>query len=355
MTENVTNNFPHVVLTSLPNERPTRLSLRLLQMEVNSNAVSVPSNRGNGALGHLAIVVSDATYQVASSNIPFIAPPHPGAAPNHNVQPTSGPIIAEINRQFIADLAEYRTYYNTEAAIKQQIIAAVPSTFINEVRDDMLGFATVSVLKILTHLHTTYGALTTDDLDTNMSNLHKDWNPTQPLEDLFEQIRKCREFAKATDPISESTAVRAIISNLEKTGLFTDAIRDWRKRPTVDHTLLNLKLDFTEADRERQRKQTTSKAGYHTSAAAITKHTPPTAPTSGSNNSTMMYYCWSHGYSSNQEHHSGNCKFPAPGHRTEATVCNMLGGCNFIRRRRNEIQVYTKPKTTPQNAAPANN
>lgn len=354
MSENVTNNFPHVVLTSLPNERPTRLTLKLLQIEVNSNAVSVPSNRGNGALGHLAIVVSPATYMAASTNIPFLAPPHPGAAPNHNVQPATAPIIAEINRQFIADLAEYKTYYNTEAAIKQQIIAAVPGTFINEVRDDMLGFANISVLTILNHLHNTYGKLTTDDLDANMSTLHKDWSPTQPLEDLFEQVRKCREFALGTDPISEKTAVRAIIANLEKTGIFTDAIRDWRKLPTVEHTLPNLKVHFTEADRERQRLQTSTGAGYHSSAAAITNK-KPTPATQSNNTSNQMYYCWSHGYSPNNEHDSTNCKFPAPGHRVEATVCNMLGGCNFIRRRRNELQVYIKPKPTTQPAAPLQN
>jgi hypothetical protein len=80
----------------------------------------------------------------------------------------------------------------------------------------MLGFANISVLTILTHLDTTYGNLTTDDLDLNMANMHQDWSPSTPLEALFEQIRKCRAFVEDTDPISESTAVRAIIQNLEK-------------------------------------------------------------------------------------------------------------------------------------------
>lgn len=236
-------------------------------------------------------------------------------------------------------------YNNTEAALKQQIITAVPGTFINEVKDEMFGFATISVLTILTHLHTTYGQLTTDDLDLNMATLHKEWNPTQPIEDLFEQIQKCRAFADETDPNSEKTAVRAAIANLEKTGLFSDAIRDWRKRPVVEHTIIILRTTFTAADKEPQRLQTSAGAGYHTSAAAITKqHVQPTL--TPANNSTQMYYCWSHGYSSNKDHHSGNCQFPAPGHRADSTVFNILGGCNYIRRRRNEVGVYIKPKTT---------
>jgi hypothetical protein len=38
------------------------------------------------------------------------------------------------------------------------------------------------------------------------------------------------------DPISEVTAVRKTLSTLEKTGVFSKAIRDWRKRPDVEWT-----------------------------------------------------------------------------------------------------------------------
>jgi hypothetical protein len=350
MTEvNVTNTFPHAVLTELPNERPTLHTLKLLHIEINANAVSVPSNRGNGTLGHLALVVTPATYNIASNNVAFIPPPNPGAAPVHPPQATQA-IITETNRQFLADLNEFRTYNTTEAAIKKLLITAVPATFINHVRDEMLGFANISVLTILTHLDTTYGKLTTDDLDLNMANMHQDWNPSTPLETLFEQIRKCRAFAADTDPISESTAVRAIIQNLEKTGAFTDAIRDWRKRADVDKTLANLRTDFTHADRERQRHLTSQSAGYHNSAVALqnialSATTPPTtnSRTLAIAQKPTYHYCWSHGYGPNQDHTSASCKFPAVGHRNDATVLNMLGGCNIIHRKRGEQGVFVKP------------
>jgi hypothetical protein len=331
----ITSLFPHAVLTELANTRPTQHTLKTLQIEVNANAASVPSNRGNGTLGHLALVVSPATYAIASNNIPFNPPVNPGPTPDHPAAATSI-IITEINRQFLADLQEFRTYTNTETAIKKLIIAAVPPTFINQVRDEMLGFSNISVLTILNHLHQTYGKLTTDDLDLNTENLHREWSPDHPLEDLFEQVRQCQAFAAETDPISDPTAVRAIIHNLEKSGLFTDAIRDWRKRTDADKTLQNLRIDFTQADRERQRQLTTTTAGYHHAAVALAATNAPRA-------NNTLYYCWSHGYGPNSDHTSTTCKFPAPGHRPDSTVQNMLGGCNYIHRQRNEVGIYIRP------------
>jgi hypothetical protein len=57
--------------------------------------------------------------------------------------------------------------------------------------------------------------------------------------------------------------VRAAITNLESSGVFTDAIRDWRKLYNIDHTMDNMISHFQKADAERQRQLTTKTAGYH--------------------------------------------------------------------------------------------
>ena len=357
---NVANNFPHAVLTPLPtNERPNRQILKLLHIEVNSNAASVYSARGNGALGHLPIVMPEVAYLRASNNVAFVVPANPGVAPVHAAGETAF-VIAEVNRQYTNNMTDFRTYNNTEAAIKKQILTAVPLTFINQIRDEMLGFANVKVLTILQHLDDTYGTLTTDDLDNNMALLHKEWSPAQPLEDLFEQIRLCRVFAHDTDPISEKTAVRAAIQNLEKTGLFLETLRDWRRRTPAQQSLANLRLDFTEADRERQRTTTAVSAGYHSASLAASQqlpapHTAAAATNTQQQTTPTYHYCWSHGYGPNANHRSDNCTFPQPGHRSEATFFNMLGGCNIIHRKRNEAIVYKKtiPSTKPNTVPPS--
>jgi hypothetical protein len=346
-TEVSTMNFPHAVLTPLTNQRPTVSALEILRQELNTNAISVPSNRGNGLLGLYALVVSPATY-TAAAGINFIPPTNPGVAPVIPAQAT-GSMITEVNRQFLADNKEFMIYKSTEASLKKLLLEAVPSTYINQLKDKALGFAGVTTLMLIEHLVDTYGTITTDDLDKNMALLHKDWSPTKPIEDLFEQIRVCREFALTNDAISEATAVRAGLSNLEKTGVFTDSIRDWRKLPDAQKTLVNFISHFSLADAERHRIITTKTAGYHHSAAAAT--TASTGTTTGE-----LFYCWTHGAGHNKEHTSSNCKNPQAGHRCEATLNNMLGGNNLIHRQRGEKQVYVptprRAPTTPPAITP---
>jgi hypothetical protein len=347
------SNFPHAVLTPLAKHRPTVSALALLRQELNTNAISVPSARGNGALGLYALVVSAATYTTDAA-VAFDPPVNPGVAPVIPPAATAA-IITETNRQFLADQKEFATFKATEAALKKQLLEAVPSTYINKLKHKTLGFANVTTLQIIEHLVTTYGTLTTDDLDKNIALLHKEWSPTTPIEDLFEQIRVCREFAADTDPISESTAVRAALMNIEKTGLFSDAIRDWRKRADADKTMANFITDFTLADAERHRQITTQGAGYHHSASAAIRvpNVAPHGSTNSTNIATTLYYCWTHGAGQNKEHTSATCKAPQTGHRCEATLINMLGGNNLIHRQRGEKQVFVPPPRKTPTATPA--
>jgi hypothetical protein len=180
-----------------------------------------------------------------------LPPTRPTAATLHARAATPAK-ITETNRQYLANQREFQIFTTTKAQLKRQILAAVPPTFTNALNDRTLGFANVTTFAILTHLTTTYGTITTDDLDRNMALLHRDWSPSEPIENLFEQICQCREFAADEDPISEAMALRAGLMTLEKFGLFNDAIRDWRKRAPPTKTLANFAIDFKLADGERQ-------------------------------------------------------------------------------------------------------
>jgi hypothetical protein len=343
MAETVHQQFPHQELTALSTtENPNNAALTLLQKEINANAMSIPSVRGGGAHGHLALTMTPAAY-LAISGIAFAVPIHPGPAPIHPNNAT-GPVITEINRQYTADLKEFNVYLAVEANLKKQLIQAVPDTYINELKDELLGYANATTLTLITHLFDTYGTVTADDLNKNLEDLNHPWSSSQPLEDLWKQIRICRLFAQAHDPISEAMAVRSAITNLENSGVFIDTIKDWRKLGNADHTMIRLKALFNAANRERLRQLTTGNVGYQATqqhALAATGH--PSGPAPALPQITEMFYCWSHGLGSNPNHTSATCKKPAPGHRIDSTVTDMYGGCNKIHRRRGETAVFKPP------------
>jgi hypothetical protein len=352
--------FARPILTSLTGE-PTNSSLKLLQAELNANAISIPSNRGGGAHGHLALIQSTANY-LSITGTPFDPPLNPGLTPTLPDHAT-GNQITEANRQYSVDQSEYSLYLSVERNLKSQLTSAVDPLFIDELRDDTMGFANASTLQLLSHLHATYGAVRSDQLEANAMRLDRQWNPSDPIETVWQNAQECRRFAASgLDPISESTAVRKTVTMFEKSGVLADAIRDWRKRPDPEWTWANLKTDFARANRERVRLLTSDGAGYHgansaaqTAAAAATAAATAAAANANSalaalaaatrspaptSTPTGFHYCWSHGLGRNPEHTSATCNKPAAGHCLDATLSDMKGGNNNISRGRNERPIF---------------
>lgn len=352
-------NFPHPTLTKLGESTPTQATLLILHAELNANAISVQSQRGNGALGHYFLVAGGEEYTLAAGTIPgaepededepieFDPPTHPGKQPDMT-EAVTGAQIAEVNRQFRADTEEFIAYVNTEAALKRQLLEAVPATYTKELRDNKLGYAKVTTFRLLQHLDAMYGTITADDLERNLETMNRQWDIHEPIENLFHQLKDARQFAEEVDPISESMAVRAGIKILENTSCFTESIREWRLKPINEQTLANFRTHFKQSDTERKRKLTSQGAGYHQvalvqSANAATTNPPPTEPT--------LYYCWSHGASLNSAHTSATCSRPATDHCKHATLYDMQGGCNVIQRKKGEKQVFVRIQRTPTPAS----
>jgi hypothetical protein len=179
------------------------------------------------------------------------------------------------------------------------------------------------LLALLTHLDTTYGTITADDLTANLKALDRVWSTEQPIKDLWLQLRACRVFAATRDPITEATAVGSAIKNLENTGVFIDALKEWRRIPDADRTSAS-KLNSIEPT------PTASAASplalldslalppslptrpqllllpksLPAAAAATAERRPP----SGATGLSTLVYCWSHGLGPNPDHTSPLCR-----------------------------------------------
>jgi hypothetical protein len=92
---------------------------------------------------------------------------HSGDNPIHDSLATSSE-ITETNSRFLAHAVSDECYCITAAALKAQLLDAVPDTFINTLRLPGLGYACVTALNILEHLDNEYGKLSTKDLNYNI-------------------------------------------------------------------------------------------------------------------------------------------------------------------------------------------
>jgi hypothetical protein len=183
--------------------------------------------------------MTDAEY-LAIAGTPFIVPLNPGTL-THPPGAT-GPQISEAVRTHKEQMDNFQLYYNVDKALRNQLLAATPEAFIQTIKDPYLGFGQRTCLDVITHLRTTYGEITPNELDKNAERMATAWHPPTPIEDLFEQLRAGQAFAtKGGDAPSAPQIIRLGYNLIFKTGLFNTTYREWRDKPTADKTFANLK------------------------------------------------------------------------------------------------------------------
>ena len=339
--------FPYTSLTPIDG-KPTNTTLQVLQRQLFTNARSVPSDRGGGNHGHLAIVLPAADY-LARTGVPFIVPIHPGPPPD--AVGTASTIAVAI-RNYNDALAAVTLYNSLSAALTSQILTAVNPSFLSALEDPDFGFGDVTPLAMLTHLRAEYGTMTPEELERNRAALSEAWNFDDPIEDLWAKLANIQRVAILGNvPIPEITIVTLTLAMIEKTGLLATTTEKFRLRPVSEWTIALFKSEFQLGNKERIRRLTAGTAGFHgahhaaapptavtpnnasASAAAVTPAPIPNA-LAASRHVTVkggkMYYCWTHGLGPHRNHTSATCHRKAEGHKDNATAFKMQGGNNTI-------------------------
>lgn len=351
--------FPYKELTPIVG-KPSFATLARLKKEATANAASIHSSRGTGTMGHARIVIGIAAYNALAPDAAqhWVDPVNPGNMhiPANATQYQIATGVATHERRN----KEWLTYLGVEKAIKQQVLKAVDNVYVSSLEDPTFGFANVTVHAIIAHLENTYAEITPDILSANLVTLHQPWEPTESLEPLWHRGVECQAVAAAgNEPITEATLLRTYRKLFQDTGIFQLDIRAWDDKPNADKTLANFKTHFTRANQRRLNNITVGQMHNqpHSASAFAARSTPATTVATDGvitvhHNATkvQMGYCWTHGVTSNASHNSRTCTNKAPGHQNDATIDNMKGGNDRVRRRPKEKTVYKPPKRSRVNS-----
>ncbi len=376
--------FPHPTLTPIVG-KPSLATLTLLKSELYANAMVTDCELGGGNHGYLALAMSPLEYALQQGTIPFIEPVNPGAQAAHTPA-LNARQITEANRRHDYAVARYTEYKAIKNQLKLQLIGAVHATYIAILRDPIFGLANVEARAIIVHLMDTYGTCTIEDLEANRNQVMNDWNPDTDIEHLWTRATACKTFAEGTTlALSDDAIMNLLLIPLERTKVFQDDIKDWRVLPSATKTWEAFKEHFTERNKERTRTLNTGAAGYNALAAATADLTiQPAASTHAANAATTttpantatnrrtstnnanvpavaslmdeagapvikLYYCHSCGLSQFKNHTSITCNRPKAGHKTDATLKNMMNGSTTfaIRSRTTADKRASGATTTP--------
>jgi hypothetical protein len=123
--EDVIVSFPHPVLPTVQGELDYQ-TIHAIRKSLQANSRAIDTHLGGGTLGHLGLVVSDASYAMiapATDAGPtlWISPTAPGRAPANNDGTAAQ--ISVARHIWEEDVQTYWTYTSVQQALKKQIIS----------------------------------------------------------------------------------------------------------------------------------------------------------------------------------------------------------------------------------------
>jgi hypothetical protein len=272
--KDVIASFPHPVLPTVQGE-PDYQTIHAIQKPLQANSRAIDTHLGGGTLGHLGLIVSDASYAMiapATDAGPtlWVSPTDPGRAPA-NTDGTASQISAA-RHIWEKDIQTYRTCTSVQQALKKQIISVFEPMYLDVLNDSMVGFANISAQDMLDHLFGTYGNITAVDLEINFEHMRRAWDPQQPVESLFKQIQYCADYSEAGGVlIGHPQKINVGYAKIFAIGHFMSACRRLNKKPLADTTWAQFKAHFSAAHCQHKQMQgeSAATAQYHSYNAAV--------------------------------------------------------------------------------------
>ena len=382
--ESIKDGFAYPIINKFPG-RPNYDTIAEVHTKLKANAASVHSNLGGGAHGLLGLALQPGTYTVLTGQV-FEPPVNPGPTTNLPDGLTSHQINERV-REHKQRLDIWKQYNIVEQALKQQLISAFDDIYLKSISNRHTGFASLTLLRMLQHLYDTYGDLTPTELEDNDARMKTAYDPTTPIETLYDQIEQAVDIAEAGhQPYTNAQVLTRAYNIILQTGLFTDACREWRNKPRADKTWERFKIHFAQAHKDlRQQEDTAAKTGMHAANAVLSAiqndaklaiqqltnatiadrnqltdliqanntlskdmktlqdtvmllqaqittlmQTTIQVPTNTGNrtrrNPSSQAYCYTHGRTYNDLHTSSTCRNRKEGHKEGATLHNRMGG-----------------------------
>jgi hypothetical protein len=256
--ENVMARFPQPLIPTVQGE-PDYQTIHATRKFLQANSRAIKTYLGGGTLGHLGLIISDASYSMIAPTTDarptlWTTPQAPGRAPS-NTDGTAAQVSAA-RHICEEDVQTYRTYTSVQQALKKQIISVFEPMYLDILNDNMVGYANISERDMLDHLFETYGNMTAVDLEINFEHMRRAWDPQQPVESLFKQIQDCADYSEAGGVlIGHPQQINVGYAQIFATGHFMGACRRWNEKHTIERTWTQFKSHFAAAHRQHKQMQ----------------------------------------------------------------------------------------------------
>jgi hypothetical protein len=138
--------FTHPVIPTVQSD-PDYQTIHATRKFLQANSRAIDTHLGGVTLGHLGLIISDASYDMIAPTTDtgstlWTTPQPPGRAPA-KTDGTAAQISAACHI-WEEDVQTYRTCTSVQQALKKQIISVFEPIYLNILNDNMVGYASVS-------------------------------------------------------------------------------------------------------------------------------------------------------------------------------------------------------------------
>lgn len=163
-----------------PGQAPQRERCARALQELQEFAANVPAKYNDHNLGHVGIVVSAAEYSSKSNGQPHVPPTNPGTLPVVPAGATSS-VRDATYRTYYLQRGNYDLYKAVETAAKRLLVESIDESYIDHLKDDIVGFSQVSVRDLIETITNRYLKFTEKQKEALEDQLEHNSDQRHPL------------------------------------------------------------------------------------------------------------------------------------------------------------------------------
>ena len=146
------------------------------------------------------------------------------------------------------ELAQFDVWQAYETWAKEQLEEAYEESYLEALKDDLLGFTHVHVNQMLTHLTEQCLALTTGDKKKKLKQIELEWTPGDDIRVFFSKVQKLKDELEDEYGIDWTDDLRMthVVSELTDSNIFTEEeMMNWEDLPKEEQTYVRMLSNFT--------------------------------------------------------------------------------------------------------------
>ena len=218
-------------------------SLIRIFRQLKRNAQRVLTVLGGVQLGYLALVISTASYDAIANSQPFDRSTLTGSfIPSTNR--LSATEISQEKSAHVKTVRIYNEWHAVKQALRNQLIDAIPPTYLDSLRNVDLDMINDYIPTIITFLTTNYCQLTDQEISNREDELKKTtFNPEEPVDLIFNRIKEFSELCAMTSNDKSDCQLVAIgYLIFIRTKAYSDTLKKWNTKILADKTFATLKM-----------------------------------------------------------------------------------------------------------------